>query len=129
MPGNLSFAGGGVEMAKLVWRVKLVFEAESGVLSECEVARIERDELAVPENLGLTLQEAKQMAAAMQIQMVGAQVAILGERFRYCEHCGAKLLRKGYYPAAFRSWFGDVAMRVRRLSACRCCAGSSASKS
>jgi hypothetical protein len=35
-------------MAKLVWRVKLVSEAEQGVVSETEVARIERDDLALP---------------------------------------------------------------------------------
>jgi hypothetical protein len=69
--------------------VKLVSEAEQGVLSETEVARIERDELAVPETHCLTLKEAKQMSAAMQTRLVRAQVAIRGERFRYCEQCGA----------------------------------------
>ncbi len=62
------------------------------------MARIERDDLALPETLGLTLQEAKQMTAAMQARMVCAQVAIMGERFRCREHCGAKLLSKSYYP-------------------------------
>ena len=38
----------------------------------------------------------------------------MGERFRRCEHCRAKLLRKGYYPAGFRSVFGDLEVRVRR---------------
>ena len=47
----------------------------------------------------------------------------MGERFRWCEHCRAKLVNKGYYPATFRSVFGDVAARVRRLCACRCRAG------
>ena len=103
--------------------MKLVFEAEPGVLSETEVARIERDELAVPKSLGLTFQEAEQMAAAMQTQVVGAQVAIMGERFRSCEHCGTKLVSKGYYPATFRSLFGNIGLRVRQLSACRCRAG------
>jgi hypothetical protein len=32
----------------------------------------------------------------------------MGERFRWCEHCGAKLLSKGYYPATFPSVFGEV---------------------
>ena len=65
-------------MARLTWRVKLIAEADQGVVSETEVGRIERDDLAVPETLGLTLQEAKQMTAAMQSQMVRAQVAAMG---------------------------------------------------
>jgi hypothetical protein len=40
-------------MAKLVWRVKLIAELKPGIVSETEVARIERDDLAVPESLGL----------------------------------------------------------------------------
>ena len=31
-------------MAKLVWRVKLVAELEPGIVSETEVARVERDD-------------------------------------------------------------------------------------
>jgi hypothetical protein len=53
----------------------------------------------------------------------------MGERFRWCEHCGAKLLSKGYYPAIFRSVFGAVGVRVRRLRACGCRAGQSEPKS
>jgi hypothetical protein len=36
-------------MAALVWRVKLVAELEPGIVSETEVARIERADLTVPE--------------------------------------------------------------------------------
>jgi hypothetical protein len=53
-------------MAKLVWRVKLITELEPGIVSETEVARIERDDLAFPETLGLTLEEGKQLTAATQ---------------------------------------------------------------
>lgn len=82
-------------MAKLIWRVKLVAEADQGVGSESEVARIECDDLAVPGTLGMTPQEAKQMTAALQSQLVRTQVAITGECFLWCKHCGAKLLSKG----------------------------------
>jgi hypothetical protein len=43
--------------------------------------------------------------AAAQAEIVGAQVSTMGERFRWCEHRGTKLLSKGYYPDAFRSVF------------------------
>ena len=82
-------------MAKLVWRVKLVAELEPGIVSETEVARVERDDFAVAETLGLTLDEGKQLMAATQAEIVRAQVRTMGERFRWCEHCGAKLLSKG----------------------------------
>jgi hypothetical protein len=110
-------------MTKLVWRVKLIAELEPGVVSETEVARIERDDFAAAETLGLTLDEGKQLMAAAQAGIVRAQVSIMGERFRWCERCGAKLLSKGYYPATFRSVFGDVALRIRRLRNCPCSAG------
>src|ERR1700733_4452616 len=89
-------------MAKL-GRLKLITELEPGIVSETGGARVERDDLAVPETLGLTLGEDKQLTAATQAEIVRAQVSTMGERFRWCEHCGAKLLSKGYYPAMFRS--------------------------
>ena len=116
-------------MSKLIWRLKLVAELESGVVSETEMARIEREDFVVPETLRLTLDESKELTAAIQAEIVRAQVAVMGERFRWCEHCGAKLLSKGYYPATFRSLFGDVRLRVRRLSACPCRAGLLEAKS
>ena len=39
------------------------------------------------------------------------------------------LLSKGYYPATFHSVFGDVAVRIRRLCACGCRAGTQEPKS
>jgi hypothetical protein len=116
-------------MAKLVWRVKLVAELGSDTMCETEVAEIERDDFATPETLGLTLSEGKLLTAAVQAEIVRAQVAEMGERFRWCEHCGTKLQSKGYYPATFRSVFGDVAVRVRRLHACHCRAGMPEPKS
>ena len=69
-------------MAKLVWRVKLVAELEPGLASQSEVARIERDDFAVPETVGLTLEEGKQLMAATQARIVRAQAAVMGECFR-----------------------------------------------
>ena len=52
--------------------------------------------------------------------MVSAQVAVVGERRRWCVACGRPLASKGYYRAIFRSLFGDVPVRVRRLLVCPC---------
>ena len=108
-------------MAKLVWRVKLVAELQAGVTTEMEVGRFERDEQASVADLGLRLEEAKQLTAALQAEMVSRQVAVVGERHRLCATCGGVLASKGYYPATFRSLFGDVPVPVRRLRVCRDC--------
>jgi len=105
---------------KLVWRVKLVAELRPGVMTETEVAQIERDEQAGLAELGLQLAEAKQLTAALQVQIVPAQVAVLGERRRWCVACGRVLASKGHYGARLRSLFGDVPVRIRRLLVCPC---------
>jgi hypothetical protein len=105
---------------KLVWRVKLVAELEPGLTTEVEVARLERDAQAGLADLGLRLAEAKQLTAALQAEMVPTQVTVVGERRRSCDACGGVLASKGHYGATFRSLFGDVPVRVRRLLACPC---------
>jgi len=107
-------------VAKLVWRVKLVAELQPGVTTETEVARIERDEAASLTELGLPLAEAKQLTTALQAQIVPAQVMSLGEHRRACVACGSTLASKGHYRVRFRSLFGDVLLRVRRLLICPC---------
>ena len=107
-------------MPKLVWRVRLVAELRPGVTTETEVACIERGEEINPAELGLRLDEAKRLTAALQAQIVPAQVAIAGERRRACEACGHMPAIKGYYQARFRSLFGEVPVRVRRLHPCPC---------
>ncbi len=116
-------------MSKLVWRVKLVAERQPGVTTETELAYIERDAQAGLADLGLSLAEAKQLTAALQAEIVPAQVAALGECPRACLACGRRLASKGYSRARFRSLFGDVPVRVRRLMACPCQAGVSEAKS
>ena len=52
--------------------------------------------------------------------MVPAQVGVLGEQRRCCSSCGRRLASKGHYPVTFRSLFGDVPVRIRRLLICPC---------
>ncbi len=107
-------------MPKLVWRVNLVAELQPGVTTETELARIEREEEAGLADLGLSLDEVKRLTTALQARIVPAQVAIAGERRRCCAACGRWLTSKGYYSATFRSLFGAVPVRVRRLLVCPC---------
>jgi hypothetical protein len=85
-----------------------------------EVARIERDEQASLADLGLRLAEAKQITAALQAEIVPLQVTTAGEHRRTCVACGRRLASKGHYTATFRSLFGDVPIRIRRLLTCPC---------
>src|SRR3954447_26914454 len=87
----------------MVWRGKLVAELRPGVMTETEVARIERGAEAGLADLGLRLNEAKQLTAALQAEMVSAQLAVVGERRRGCATCGRPLASKGHYRATFRS--------------------------
>jgi hypothetical protein len=67
-------------MAELVWRAKPVAELGSGIVSETEVVRIERDDFTVSETVGLTLDEGQQLTAAIQAEIVRAQVTGPGWR-------------------------------------------------
>ncbi len=116
-------------MPKLVWRVRLVAELGPGVTTKTEVARIERDKEAGFAELGLRLEEVKRLAAALQAEIVTAQVATAGERRRrWCAACGQMLACKGHYRATFRSLFGDVPVRALRPLAWPC-QGSAGPKS
>src|SRR5277367_3909651 len=114
---------------KLVWRVKLVVEFEAGETTEVEVARLERDEQAGLADLGLRLAEAKQLMAAIQAEIVPAQVTVAGEHHRTCVACEGELASKGHYTATFRSLFGDVPVRIRRMLTCPCQNGGVAKSS
>jgi hypothetical protein len=104
----------------VVLRVKLVTELPAEEPTEVELACFERDEQLGLADLGLSLAEAKQLTAALQAEMVPTQVTVVGERRRWCEACGAVLASKGHYVTTFRSLFGDVPVRVRRLLTCPC---------
>ena len=116
-------------MTKLRWRVKLVAEQPSGaVVTETELACIERDEQIGLAELGLRLDEAKQLTAALQAAVVPAQMAAVSAYPQACEVCGCGLAARGPYGATVRSLFGDVAVRVRRWFVCPC-QGASETKS
>ena len=103
-----------------MWRVKLVAERHPGVVTETELACIERGEAVGLADLGLRLDEARRLTAALQAEMVPVQMAALGECPRACEACGRRLAAKGHYGATSRSLFGNVPMQVRRLFVCPC---------
>src|SRR4051812_33150124 len=100
-----------------MWRVKLVAKLQAGVTTETEVARIERSEEAGLADLGLRLDEAKQLTAALQAEMVSAQLAAVGEQRRSCATCGRPLASKGYYRAT--DWWHAAVRFEHALQAAR----------
>jgi hypothetical protein len=61
---------------------------------EIEVARIETEDWAVPETVGLSLDEGKRIAAAIQAETVRGQASTMSEHFGCCGHCGLSLSSK-----------------------------------
>jgi hypothetical protein len=77
------------------WRVTLVAEVEPGRSVAHDIASFERDDRITPATLGLSIAEGKAVLAAIQTQLVGAQVKRHGEVARHCLWCGQAQASKG----------------------------------
>jgi len=73
-----------------------------------------------PEDLGLSIAEAKALLAAVQQRTVDAQVACWMERHRCCEACGQLRRSKGNRRVVFLTLYGDVAVTSPRLHRYQC---------
>jgi hypothetical protein len=103
------------------WSLKLSVELETGETNTYEVAQVDREEAFIaPASLGLSITESKQILAAVQTQMVTDQVARHNEALKACRFCGRGVRTKGYYGSVFKSVFGKVPMRLRRVWGCEC---------
>jgi hypothetical protein len=105
----------------LKWKLKLTAELAPGECIEYDVAAWERAEEVTLGSLGLSLAEGKAMLAAIQTQMVTAQIERQKQTRRCCGRCGRNLPNKGRYRSTFRSVYGNVPVQVRRMEACRGC--------
>ncbi len=74
----------------------------------------------VLEDIGLSLDEGKDLLARLQTRVVEAQSASFAARKRPCEHCHRPLRSKGAYPMIFRTPFGNVPISSPRFYRCRC---------
>jgi hypothetical protein len=102
------------------WTVKVVSETENGHTAEQTLGAVERTDQLTLEDLGLSLEEAKRLLATLQRSMVTEQIKEYGFAYRGCPDCHQLLHTKGYYQTSFRSAFGRVPLRVRRLVSCSC---------
>lgn len=101
-------------------RIQVVIETENGKLEKIEeIARLERGALR-PEELGLTLAEAKTLLRNMQQTVVTEQIEEYLELFKICPHCGTQRNRKGQHVIVFRTLFGKLHLISPRLYDCSC---------
>lgn len=92
-------------------KILVVVESDNGDQVVQEVAQIERGALQ-PENLGLSLAEAKTLLQTTQRTLVEQQVAEYEKQHSLCMHCGKKLLHKDkptivYHNALHCPWLHE----------------------
>ena len=103
------------------WTLKLITELDSGETKVHNLASLERAEAFIkPASLGMNIEESKQITAAIQAHMVCDQVDQHNKALTACRFCGKRVRTKGYYTSIFKSVFGKVPMRVRRVWGCEC---------
>ena len=80
-------------------RLQLLIESDTGeIVKTEEVAQLECHSLC-PEEVGLTLADAKQILGSIQHMMVQEQVTVFVEEQSRCPDCVQSLTRKGQHPS------------------------------
>src|SRR5579864_4812214 len=101
-------------------KVQVVIQSDDGTVGQArDIACLERDDLT-PATLGLTLNEGKQLLAALQETLVTQQVDAYNAQPQQCAHCGATLARKGTQAIVMRTLFGRVTFDSPRFYICTC---------
>jgi len=101
-------------------KVQVLVESETGKTETVEnIVCLERGDLR-PENLGLTLAEAKSILAGVQKTMVERQIEEYLDPEACCPLCGKARLHKGHHTLTYRTLFGKLRLRSIRLHHCEC---------
>ena len=102
-------------------KLQLIIESDSGQTEVVqELAELERHSLR-PENLGLTLSEAKELLQEVQRAMVTHQTTGYVTQQIPCPKCGKIQSRKGKHQIVLRTLFGKLRLDSPRLYNCGCC--------
>jgi hypothetical protein len=102
-------------------KVQIVIESDGGNTKAVEnIACLERGTLS-PQDLGLTLDEARDLLESVQRSLVEQQVTEYLEQHGHCPCCGKKRRRKGYHnPLVYRTLFGKLQLPSMRFFHCGC---------
>jgi hypothetical protein len=102
-------------------KLLLIMESDSGETEVVqEVTKLERHSLR-PENLGLTLSEAKELLQEVQRVMITHQSTGYVTQQIPCPKCGKIRSRKGKHQILFRTLFGKLRLDSPRFYHCGCC--------
>jgi hypothetical protein len=94
------------------------------VVKTCDVAMIARPGVVMGgEELGLSLEDGKEIVRELQSRMIAVQVEMLEAATSLCVHCGRRKDIKDRRPRQFRTVFGVVRVRCRRFIFCTCRGG------
>lgn len=105
-----------------VMKIKVQIVIEHDELDEPiteEIACLCRGDL-LPEMMGLTLAEGKELLANMQAVMVRHQAEEYVDQQRYCSDCGKQYGKNGEHEIVWRSLFGKLRLHSPRFYTCRC---------
>ncbi len=99
-------------------KIQVVIDNDSQVITE-DIISLVRDDLSA-ETLGMSLKEAKEIAAGIQHTLVTHQITDYLVHHRACPCCGQQRLIKGYHALSFRTLFGKLSLRSPRWHECAC---------
>lgn len=101
-------------------KIKIIIESDNNSVPIIQsLAQFERNSLQ-PENLGLSLTEAKTLLRNAQLNLVQQQITEYEEEQSLCLHCGSKLLHKEQRQITYRTLFGKLKLPASRLFNCQC---------
>jgi len=101
-------------------KIQVIIEYENGRnITTQEIACLSRGDL-LPESLGLTFAECKDLLSKMQKEMVHHQVAEYIQQHRSCTHCGSDHSLKESKTISFRTPFGKLKLNSPRYYTCSC---------
>jgi hypothetical protein len=101
-------------------RVQVIVESDNGIGEIIqEIAQLERGQLR-PEELGLTLAEAKGLLEGLQRTVVEQQIAEYSKQQSSCSFCSKPRSHKGAHTIVFRTIFGKIELSSPRLFHCQC---------
>jgi hypothetical protein len=105
----------------VAWIVRLVETGAGGDHRSMDVMEIARPgDLSDIASLGLSLAEAKQVLAAIQREIVGAQARDHAARRPSCRSCGGACHVKDYRQRRLATLFGEVTVRLPRFRCVAC---------
>jgi len=101
-------------------KIQLVFSGDKNTPEAVEeITLLEKGDGRL-EDLGLTLEESKEILSNLQRRIVERQAAAYAENHRACEHCGKACRKKGFSSICFRTLFGNVDLKSPRFYCCEC---------